>query len=40
MFKKAEIEIHDLDLVDVIVTSDIPIGGQPGWEDWEEETGE
>lgn len=40
MFKKAEIEIHDLDLVDVIVTSDIPIDGLPGWGDWEEETGE
>lgn len=40
MFQKAEIEIHDLDLVDIIVTSDISIEGPPDWGDWEEQTGE
>lgn len=36
MFQKAEIEINKIDLVDIIVTSDIPIEGPPDWEDWEE----
>ena len=35
MFIKAEIEIYDLDLVDIIVTSDIPIDGPPDWSDLE-----
>ena len=40
MFQKAEIEINKIDLVDIIVTSDIPIDGPPDWGDWEEPTGE
>ena len=40
MFQKAEIEINKIDLVDIIVTSDIPIVGAPDWGDWEEQTGE
>ena len=39
MFTKAEIEINKIDLVDIIVTSDIPIEGGD-WGDWEEQTGE
>lgn len=34
MFTKAEIEICDVDLVDIIVTSDIPIGGGTDWENY------
>lgn len=40
MFTKAEIEIFDINLVDIIVTSDIPIGGGTDWKDWENYTGE
>lgn len=41
MFQKAEIEIYNIDLIDVLTTSgDIPIGGQPDWKDWEDVTGE
>lgn len=37
MFQKAEIEIYNIDLIDVLTTSgDIPIDGPPDWEDWEE----
>ena len=34
MFKKAEIEIHELNNVDIIVTSDIGITGPPDWKDF------
>ena len=36
MFEKAEIEINNIDFVDIIITSDIPIIGPPDWEEWEE----
>ena len=34
MFKKAEIEINELNNVDIIVTSDIGITGPPDWKEW------
>lgn len=34
MFKKAEIEIIKLNIVDIIVTSDIGITGPPDWKEW------
>lgn len=41
MFQKAEIEIYDIGLVDVLTTSgDIPIDGIPDWDEWEDYTGE